>query len=474
MKLNKSTSRRIFIKKSALATIGIAGAGTLTHGHETTARSIRRPASGKAKSIIFLVSDGMSAGTLAMTDNFIRYRDGRPSNWLNMYDAFPVQRGLMETASQNRVVTDSAAAASSWGCGQRVPNGRVNIDANGVEYEPVLSIAKRNGLRAGLVTTATVTHATPAGFAAIGQSRHDEHIFAKQYFDRGYDVILGGGQRFFDASQRDDGLDLPTMFQSKDFAYMTDRDGLLALSGHQQKLLGLFSDSHLPYEIDRLNSDDIGKVPSLAEMSKAALQTLHRAGDGFILQIEGARVDHAAHVNDISGLIYDQIAFDDAIAVALEYYEQNPDTLIIVTTDHGTGNPSLNGGHPLGAKTLAKIANFKSSVGSLRPALDRDSSIQMIRDHFEKFTKLVLTDDEAQAIINRLNGTWLHPYRRMNETRLTIASVLANHLEVSWSTRTHTAEFVELAALGPGSERIKPFTRNYELFDIMRKAIDIG
>lgn len=474
MNLSHNSSRRDFLKKSGLATLGLAGAGALSQSHAKTPRRIRQPASGKAKSIIFLVSDGMSAGTLSMADNFLRFRDGRPSHWMNMYDRYPVHRGLMEMASQNSVVTDSAAAASSWGCGQRVPNGRINVDVGGAEREPILAIAKRNGLRAGLVTTATVTHATPAGFAANGPSRGNEQLFAKQYYERGYDVILGGGQRIFDASRRDDGLDLPAMFQGKDYAYVTDRDGLLAQAGDQGKLLGLFSGSHVPYEIDRLNSDDLGKVPSLAEMSKAALQALHRSGDGFIMQIEGARVDHAAHRNDISGLIYDQIAFDDALAVALKYYEHNPDTLIIVTTDHGNGSPSLNAGQPLGANTLGKLADFKCSVSSLRPGLDANSSVEMIRNRFEEFTQLTLSDSQVAAIINRLNGSWRHPYERMNQTVLTIASVLANHLQISWSTHTHTAEFVELAAVGPGSERIKPLTRNYELFDIMRKAIDIG
>ncbi len=465
------TSRRDFLKVSGLATLGLSGAGALTHSHATT---LRRPPSGQAKNVIFLVSDGMSAGTLAMTDHFVRFRDGHPSHWINMYETLPVQRGVMEMASRSSVVTDSAAAASSWGCGRRVPNGRINVDHNGEEQESILAMAKRNGLRAGLVTTATVTHATPAGFGANGRRRGDEQRFAKQYYERDYDVILGGGQRFFDASQRDDDLDLPALFQRKGYAYVTDRDGLLAQAGQQDKLLGLFSESHVPFEVDRLNTDDINKVPSLAEMTKAALETFDRSGDGFIMQIEGARVDHAAHRNDISGLIYDQIAFDDAIAVALKYYEENPDTLIIITTDHGNGSPSLNSGGPLGANTLGKVANFKRTIGSVMHGVHRNSSVGTIQNRFEEYAGLKLISDEVQAILNHMKGSWQHPYDLMNQAFVTTASVVANHLQVSWSTRSHTSEFVELASVGPGSEGIKPFTKNYELFDVMRKAVDIG
>ena len=119
----------------------------------------------KAKNIIFMVSDGMSSGTLHMADLYSRRKLGRPSHWISLYEENLVQRGVMDMASASSIVTDSAAASSSWGGGQRVNNGSLNIGANGEEHLPILQKFKKAGKKVGLVTTVPVTHATPAGFS---------------------------------------------------------------------------------------------------------------------------------------------------------------------------------------------------------------------------------------------------------------------------------------------------------------------
>src|SRR5690606_27333739 len=102
-----------------------------------------------------------------------------------------------ETTSANSIVTDSAAAASAWGGGIRVPNGSVNVAAGGEESVPLQSKLRERGIPTGLVTTATVTHATPAGFAANSADRGREEDIAEQYLAREVPVILGGGTKFF-------------------------------------------------------------------------------------------------------------------------------------------------------------------------------------------------------------------------------------------------------------------------------------
>lgn len=163
-------NRRTFLKAGGAATALAAGGGwplaNAAAGEVATAR-----ASAKPRNIIFLVSDGMSSGTLSIADQYLRWRDGRPSHWIRLYEEGKVSRGLMDTASRNNIVTDSAAASSAWGCGLRVNNDTVNMGPNGEAYEPILVTAKQHGKATGLVTTATVTHATPAGFAANIRNR---------------------------------------------------------------------------------------------------------------------------------------------------------------------------------------------------------------------------------------------------------------------------------------------------------------
>jgi len=468
-----ATSRRGFFKKSGLAAFGIAAGGGAAAAEVV---SVRAPRSGKAKNIIFLVSDGMSQGTLTMTDQFLQMRDGRQSHWLRMYHDHPVRRGMMDMTSADALVTDSSAASSSWGGGKRVPNGRVNMAADGETYEPILQIAKRNGMRTGLVTTATVTHATPAGFAANGPQRNDEQLFAKQYFERGYDVILGGGMRNFTASHRRDKVDLTAEFVKNGYKTVHDRDALLALDPGGHKLLGLYNSSHMPFEIDRLNSESLMKsVPSLAEMSTAALRALSADGERFILQIEAARVDHAAHNNDISGLIYDQIAFDDAVQVALRFYDSNPDTLIIVTTDHGNANPGLNSGGGMGRQQLGLLSEFKGSCSSLQRLFTRNAreSVDEIRDAIREVTNIGITGEQAQFIHDFRSGSWKAPYSQMNGWGGVLGQVLGNHTNIGWVGKGHTSDYTELAALGPGSELITPFVKNTDMFEVMCKALDL-
>lgn len=467
-------TRRDFLKRGGVAAVGLTGGVGVAAGG--VASSQDRPAARKAGKVIFLVSDGMSIGTLTMADHFLRHRDGRSSNWVGMYDKYPAIRSLMDMASANSAVTDSAAAASSWGSGQRVPNGHINVDALGRSLEPVFAIAKRNGLKAGLVTTTAVTHATPAGFAANARSRNSQELFASQYLKRDYDIILGGGRAFFEADRREDGLDLLHEFRNSGRSVLFRRDELMVQPAKEAKLLGLFARSHLPYEIDRVNTDNKERCPSLAEMTSAALHSLSASGDGFMLMIEGGRVDHAAHNNDISGLIYDQIAFDDALAVVLDFYENNPDTLIIVTTDHGNASPGLNSGWPLGANTLGKVAHFTRSLSSVADGWEDwpSAGAQAIKDRFFQYLKIELTEAECQLILDRIENRWRAAYHRMNGIHGVIGQIIANHIEVGWVGNSHTSEYVELAALGPGSEKIKPFTRNIELFDVMLRALDIG
>ena len=467
-------SRRDFFKKSSLAAIGLAGGGGVAMAENATVKKL--PRSGKAKNIIFLVSDGMSQGTLSMADQLIQMRDDRRSHWMNMYREYPVQRGLMDMAAADALVTDSAAASSSWGCGTRVPNGRVNVDGDGRPHEPILQIAKRNGLRTGLVTTTTVTHATPAGFAANGPTRNDQDRFAKQYHERGYDVILGGGKNFFSPKSRGDDLDLLAAFTKDGYQLIHDRDSLLALENGGKKLLGLFQNHSLPYEIDRLNDSSLLKsVPSLAEMSIAALKALSASGDGFIVQIEAARVDHAAHVNDISGLLFDQIAFDDAVEAALQFYEQNPDTMVIVTTDHGNANPGLNYGGGMGENNLGRVLNFKGSTNNLQRLFRRNAreGIDEIRESIRAVTDFGISKEHAQMIVDYRKGNWKAPYSQMNNPTGVLGQILANYTNIGWTGNSHTGDYVELSAVGPGSEMIQPFNLNTDMFTLMCKALDL-
>ena len=461
-------SRRDFVKSGALASL-LLGAGGCTAGVRPVGRDRRAP--GEARSVIVLVSDGMSMGTLATADQFLQWRDGRHSHWVRLYQGGRGTRGIMDTASRNNLVTDSAAASSAWGCGERVNNGAVNTDPDGRPLTPVLMLAKAAGKGAGLVTTATVTHATPAGFGANQLHRNDQMGMALQYFEREYDVVLGGGWYFFDPELRDDGDDLFGRFTKSGYAVVKNSAELKAARG-REKLLGTFTRGYLPYELDRLNQPDVKEsIPSLAELSRHALESLSRNPNGFLLQIEGARVDHAAHANDIGALIFDQLAFDDAIGVALEFQKANPETLVIVTTDHGNSNPALNSGPDGGERCFSSLNRFRGTQRVLN--LSAELTPDRIRDRFKEVMDLEITADQAELLRQRLNDEFRMPYGRMNPVSGVIGQVVAQHLDFGWAGNSHTADYVELFAQGPGSDRVKAFNRNTDLFDIMVDSLGL-
>ena len=459
-----SLSRRDFFKTGALTSL-VLGSGA----YAQSARAAEQVSEGSAKNIIFLVSDGMSIGTLSMADQYLLWKEGKRSQWMQLYLDQRGRRGLMDVASHNSIVTDSAAASVAWGCGHRVNNGSVNLAPDGTHHTPILPLARASGKATGLVTTARVTHATPAGFAANVPNRGQEPRIAAQYLEREIDIILGGGREHFDPDRRNDGRDLAGDFAEKRYAVVRTSEELKNTPLRQRKILGLFSNGHLPYELDRVNDDSLKQeVPSLAELTTRALRSLSRNEKGFVLQVEGARVDHAAHANDIGGLIFDQIAFDEAIGVALAFQAANPETLVIITTDHGNANPGLNSGNNKGERNFGHLSGFKGTHGAL--GLNAGHTANEIVDRFKEVTGLEISADDAELLRRRLNDDYRAPYRRMNGHSAVIGQVIANHTDIGWVGNSHTSDYVELLALGPGSEGVKPYTMNTDLFHLMVKA----
>ena len=230
--------RRKFLRGSAL----LGGFLSLSPGNILAAPA-NSEKQRKAKNIIFMVSDGMSSGTLAMADLYCRNVLGRNGHWTNLYRENKVSRALMDTASASSIVTDSAAASSAFGGGVRVKNGTLNIGPNGERYLPIWQKFKKAGKMTGCVTTVTITHATPAGFCINSQKRNAEPEIAEMYAEIGFDVMMGGGDEFFNPAVREDGKDVYGIYRKKGYQILKNRkDGngnILSFAGNltQQRLL---------------------------------------------------------------------------------------------------------------------------------------------------------------------------------------------------------------------------------------------
>lgn len=467
---------------------GLTGGAFLLLGDAQVASAspdLSIPDGGRARNVIFMVSDGMSLGTLTMADLYLRRHHGRATRWMELYRRSDLRRALVDTSSASSPVTDSAAASSAWGCGQKVKNGAINVDPTGRPRTPIMHLARAAGLATGLVSTATITHATPAGFAAQVQARADEADIARQYLALGVDVLLGGGAKFFDPAQRADRVDLFAAYRGAGYGVARDRASLLSRSTRGSPLLGVFADGHLPYSLDhRAEPALVASVPTLAEMTRAGLAHLAAKPRGFLLQVEGARIDHAAHANDIGGLIHDQLAFDEAVGEVLEFVAGRDDTLVVLTTDHGNANPGLNGsggnfdsrGGSYGDTQACfdRVAGFRRTNAWAMSGLDTDSPEALVRDRIFEATRIALAPEEVDMLRRALRREHEEGYRVRNAPLITLAQILANHTAIGWTGTQHTADFAELAAFGPGSGSIHGLVQNTAVFGVMTRALGLA
>ncbi len=462
-------SRKDFLKTGALSALTIPAMGL---PRATQAAPAKKSYDGDAKNVIFIVADGMSHGTFALGDLVKSRQYGQHLHWTQLYNQTerPYHRGLMDMASANSIVTDSAAAASSWGSGQRINNGGINWSTEGKPLRSILPIFRDAGKKTGLVTTTRMTHATPASFATAVSSRNFEDQIAEQYLEAKVDVLMGGGHRHFAADRRDDGKDLYGEFRKAGYTIARNKSEMMSASS-SDPILGIYSDSHLPYTTDHKTDAELASnVPTLAEMTVSALERLDSHPDGFILQIEGGRVDHAAHGNDVSGLIYDMIAFDDAVGEVLAFTENRDDTLVIITTDHGNANPGINGagpGYSNAPLMLDQLHNFRHTNEWVFYNLPEEPTAGQVRELLMEATQLDLAEMDIEMVMKAMKGELATPYRAERTASSVLGKVLANYVSVNFIGDVHTGDYVELAVLGPGMDRMDSFTRNTELFDLM-------
>ncbi len=452
-------SRRDALRLGAAASLGAAWLGGC-------GRSLR---GGMPRNIIFMVSDGMSLGVPSLAEPFARLARGRGTHWVALTGRKDAARGFFDMASLDSLVTDSAAAATSWGAGARVFNGAINRLPDGGELTPVCAVARDRGKRTGLVTTTRATHATPAGFAASVKHRDLEDGIAGQYLGR-VDVVMGGGLRHFRPGAREDRRDLLAAFDRAGYRVVQDRAGLMGVT--RAPVLGLFADDHLPFTLDQMQSEALLRgVPSLEEMTRAALSLLAGHPGGFLLQIEGGRVDHAAHANDAAAILRDQLAFDDAIGAVLEFVKEHPDTLVVVTTDHGNSNPGLNGMGPAYTRsTPAFETTLKASASTqvlmkkcmALPEKARPADLAAIIAPALGFE---IKPAEAAALLDvlRLKEPAEINMQHRNFPGL-LGQIAGNHNGINWCGVSHTADWAPILAVGPGSERFAGFLANTDAF----------
>lgn len=276
------------------------------------------------KNVIWMIGDGMG---VAQVSALMLENGFEP---INMERATAV--GLVKTYSANNRVTDSAAAATAFATGHKTDNSRVGIDSAGNSLESIMKIAARNSYATGFIVTSGVTDATPAGFYANAKSRHEHEKMALQLTQSGIDFFMGGGRKYFES--REDSVDLIKVLKENDYKIVYDIQQ--AADIERGKVAGLV------YEKPYMQLARNGRGDYLAKATAKALQVLgNNSKKGFFLMVEGSQIDGGGHQNKIDMIVNETRDFDDAVKVAMDYADQNPGTLVLVTADHETGGLAL-------------------------------------------------------------------------------------------------------------------------------------
>lgn len=290
----------------------------------------QRTSAPHVKNVILMVGDGMGAGQIT---SLMLQNGDKP---------LAIERasvgGMVKTHSANNRVTDSAAAATAYATGDKTKNGSISVDTLGMPLETILEKAERAGLFTGIVATQHIMHATPAAFYAHVPNRNMYEDIALGLLPSGIDVAIGGGRRYL--TDRKDGRNLVEELEKQGYTMV---DSLEALDGITNLgAMALYEDS-MPYVRDGRKPDYLARATGKAlEMLS---QNQRRKAGGFFLLVEGSFIDDGGHSNDAAMMLDEVRDFDAAVAVAFDYADSHPGTLVLVLADHETGGLTLPSGN---------------------------------------------------------------------------------------------------------------------------------
>jgi len=469
-----------------IAALLLCGAlGACTTGPGSGAADRAQTSQPLPRNVILFLGDGMGVSTVTAARILAGQRQGKSGEAHDLaFEQFP-NVALIKTYNTDAQVADSAGTMSAIVTGEKTRIGHISVGA-GVAHNDcaaalagslptLLEQAEDQGLATGIVSTARITHATPAATYAHVPNRDWEsdselpeaaaaagcRDIARQLLEfahgDGIEVVLGGGRAPFlpaDSADpeyadvtgnRSDGRNLIAEWQADrpDGRYVWNLDGFQTLSpADPGPVLGLFEPSHLQFEADR--TGDPGGEPTLADMTAFAVDKLASRGNGYFLMVEGGRIDHAHHGGNAHRALVDTLAFSDAVAAALARTDPD-DTLILVTADH-SHTMTISGYPRRGNPILGKV---ETPLGELaRDTAGRPyTTLGYANGPGYRETLPDLTDVDTEALNFRQPAA------------------------IPLASETHGGEDVAAYANGPGADAVRGVMEQNRLYHVMQRVL---
>ncbi len=446
-----------------------------------------------AKNVILFVGDGMGISTITAARIYAGQRKGVDGESYQLaMDTLPYS-ALSKTYSHDSQIADSAATATAMTAGVKVTGRTLGLtqeakygncaSAETTGTDSLWEIAEEQGLATGIVSTARITHATPAATYSESASRNwedDTEVedgdcadIARQFIEwdhgDGFEVVLGGGRQHLlpadvsdpeypsKAGRRTDGRNLIEEWTAKSDAHMFvyDQAGFDAVDFTSDKrVMGLFEPSHMQFDLDR--SEDEAGEPSIAEMTEAAITRLSQNDNGFVLMVEGGRVDHAHHGGNAARALGDATALDEAVAKALEMTSEE-DTLILVTADHS--HTMTISGYSQRNNPILGLSSY-----GFTPNTGADG---------KPYTTLGYANGPG-AVCSEGEGDAEGLCQRDDlNKRDTLDKNFMQQSAIPMASETHAGEDVALLASGPGANLVSGVMEENEIFHVIGQSLGL-
>jgi alkaline phosphatase len=454
----------------------------------------------RAKYVFLFIGDGMATPQISASEAYVNAlaANGYGTQKLR-FSEFPVV-GLTTTHDAGSLITDSASAGTAIATGNKTLSGVINMDVSKTKsFKTIAEYAREQGMKVGVVSSVSLDHATPACFYAKVPSRGNMYDIAVQMTQSGFDYFGGGGFAQSTGKNKDQ-ESIVSLAQKAGYQYVNSNEGFAALTRGSGKVIAVnevLQDSFaMSYDIDRKEGE-----LSLAEYTAKGIELLSDDPDGFFLMVESGKIDWAGHANDAAASIHDTLAFDAAIAKAVEFATAYPEeTLIIVTGDHETGGMTIGFAgtkystffekismqkmsyvafnmQVLGPyKASMRAAGTKGTLANLLPViqdalgLDYNSLSALQKEQLELAYQRTMGNEVIRPVVE---DHYLL-YGGYEPLTVKITQLLNQNAGIGWTSYAHTGVPVATFAMGVHQDLFSGYYDNTDIFYKLMNAMGIS
>lgn len=423
------------------------------------------------KNVILMIPDGTSLSVVSAARWYQFYHD-RTQTKLSID---PYLCGTVQTYCSNAPIGDSAPTTSCYMTGVPARTGNVSIypavdEKNDLipfeaekAYQPLITIleAAKYSLNksTGLVVTCEFPHATPADCSAHHYKRSNYACIAPQMAYNNLDVMFGGGCKILTDDIRD-------YFNKTGTTLLENNINAFRSYNTPEKIWALFHNASIPYDMDR--DDKI--TPSLAEMTKKAIELLSKNENGFFLMVEGSKVDFAAHDHDVAACITEFLAFDKAVKEAMDFAKKEGNTTVVVLPDHGTGGFTIGSARSNSGYANKSISELFSDISKVKASADviaekiATTPPVTLKEVVLQYTGISMTEKEMEQLISSSNYKMgSKSSSKSPSIKKNITTLINSRTYFGFTTTGHTGEDVFLAAYHPKGHTPKGMNTNIEI-----------